>query len=110
VTGHPRQYRPLVVVVLARAFAALVALMVIGLVAAVPAAALQLATVRISGRFPFFGRCGAAGNPQFTPGSAVEPDLAVDPGEPKDVVAAWIQDDGSAIVTSSSRDGGRTWK
>jgi hypothetical protein len=83
---------------------------VIELAVALPAGALQLTTVRISGRSPVSPTCGAVGNPMFTHDSAVEPDIEVDPGDPSHVVAAWIQDDGSAIATSTSTDAGKTWK
>jgi BNR repeat protein len=84
-------------------------LLVIGAIAPATASALRVATTRVSGRSPFPTRCGADQNPMYTQNSAVEPDVAVDPLDPRHVVAAWIQDDGSTILTSSSKDAGRTW-
>lgn len=86
----------------------LAAVWLLGAASAVSAPAPRLATVRISGRSPFGGACVAV-NPMFMRNSAVEPDIEVDPADPLRVVAAWIQDDGSAIATSTSLDGGRSW-
>jgi hypothetical protein len=68
----------------------------------------------ISGRTPFSGGCGVPGKP--TPNSEAEPFIAVDPAEPKRLIATWQQDrfavDGGdlANLVAISSDGGRTWR
>jgi hypothetical protein len=83
---------------------------------AVPASAdtARLTTLkRLSGQTPFSG-CGVPGDEQRS--SEAEPHLAVDPRNPRRLVATWQQDrfveDGGALsnLVASSRDGGRTWR
>jgi hypothetical protein len=68
---------------------------------------------RLSGKTPFSG-CGVPGAEQRS--SEAEPHLAVDPRNPRRLVATWQQDrfveDGGALsnLVASSRDGGRTWR
>jgi hypothetical protein len=68
----------------------------------------------ISGRTPFRGGCGVPGQP--TPSSEAEPYIAVDPADPRHLVATWQQDrfavDGGdlANLVAVSSDGGRTWR
>src|SRR5919197_5921389 len=38
-----------------------------------------------------------------------EPQIAVNPKDPKNIVAAWIEGVAQAIVVGVSKDGGRTW-
>jgi hypothetical protein len=67
---------------------------------------------RLSGKTPFSG-CGVPGAEQRS--SEAEPHLAVDPRNPRRLVATWQQDrfveDGGALsnLVASSRDGGRSW-
>src|SRR5438105_2827209 len=68
--------------------------------------------VRVSSSSPFGSDCSVPG---VSRGSAVEPDLAVDPGEPRHLAAVWQQDrvvSGAALgnLVAISRDGGRTWR
>lgn len=69
---------------------------------------------RISGRSPFRHACGVPGDP--TKAAEGEPHLAVNPRDPRHLVAAWQQDRfavyGGALsnLVSVSRDGGRTWR
>jgi hypothetical protein len=68
---------------------------------------------RLSGKTPFSG-CGVPGAEQRS--SEAEPHLAVDPRNPRRLVATWQQDrfveDGGALsnLVASSRDGGRSWR
>ena len=67
-----------------------------------------------SGKTPFSGGCGVPGDE--TPSSEAEPHLAVDPEEPRRLVATWQQDrfpiDGGALsnLVAWSSDSGRTWR
>lgn len=68
----------------------------------------------ISGDSPFkSGGCGVPGQPTF--GSEAEPSLAVNPRDPRNLVAVWQQDrfalDGGALsnIVSVSKNGGRSW-
>jgi hypothetical protein len=61
---------------------------------------------------PFADGCGLAG--PAVPDAEVEPSIAVNPADPKNIVVAWQQDrfqDGAArgTVVGSSKDGGATW-
>lgn len=73
-------------------------------------ASVRVQSVRaISPPSPFPGPCAEDGNPLFTRDSDVEPHVAVDPTNPRNVVVAWIQDDGSTNTVAASRDGARTF-
>ncbi|HEU5160681.1 MAG TPA: sialidase family protein [Streptosporangiaceae bacterium] len=70
----------------------------------------------VSGRTPFSG-CTAGGTPSSTlfAGAEVEPWIAVNPRDPRNIVAYYQQDrwsDGGArgLVASVTRDGGAHWK
>jgi hypothetical protein len=63
---------------------------------------ISTATPFPAGCSPDFAAAGAQG-------AQYEPTLAVDPGDPAHLVAAWIQDGGLSLVSASSRDGGRSW-
>jgi hypothetical protein len=63
--------------------------------------------VRLSGVNPFPGPCGASAIAQRD--ADVETSIAVDPRAPRQIVAAWMQDDGRSNLVMASRDGGRTW-
>ncbi len=67
----------------------------------------------ISGRTPFPKGCNVAG--ERSPGSEVEPHVAINPRNSANVVAAWQQDrfvGGGALsnVVGASRNGGRSWR
>jgi hypothetical protein len=98
------------------AWLSVVSAVVVSILPSVPASAnnAQLTTLkRLSGKSPFHG-CGVPGDEQR--GSEAEPHLAVDPRNPRRLVATWQQDrfveDGGALsnLVASSRDGGRTWR
>jgi hypothetical protein len=62
----------------------------------------------ISGRSPFStADCPTAHGYRDT---EYEPDIAANPLNGKNLVAAWAQDRQIAIVTAATMDGGRTWK
>ncbi len=66
--------------------------------------------LQISGPDTFVG-CGVSGQ---QPGANVEPSLAVDPGNAKQLLAVWQQDrlasnSAAGATTAVSHDGGRTW-
>jgi BNR repeat-like domain len=92
-----------------------VALAAAGCTAGAPpgtAATASAAPVQLSGSSPFAAGCMV---PDVSRGSAVEPDLAVDPGDPQHMAAVWQQDRvlrGAALgnLVATSRDGGRTWR
>lgn len=68
---------------------------------------------RFAAASPFPGSCGVEGH--YSKDSEVEPSLAVNPLNRKNIVIAWIQDrfdgpGGLGIVVAASTDGGRTWK
>lgn len=71
--------------------------------------------IRITGTTPFESGCdGVPATGTVYTSSEVEPHVAVDPGNPNHLVAAWQQDrwsDGSArgLRSAVSYDGGRTW-
>jgi hypothetical protein len=68
----------------------------------------------ISGKTPFPGGCGVPGERQ--PNSEAEPSIAVDPRQPRKLLAAWQQDRfvaaGGALtnVVAVSNDRGRHWR
>jgi hypothetical protein len=70
----------------------------------------------VSGPSPFAGGCpGARFDDQAITGHELEPAITVNPANPRNIVAAWKQDVGSANQTrsdlvASSLDGGKTWK
>jgi hypothetical protein len=69
----------------------------------------------ISGPSPFAGGCpGARFDDQAITGHELEPMITVNPANPRNIVAAWKQDVGTANQTrsdlvASSLDGGKTW-
>jgi hypothetical protein len=69
----------------------------------------------ISGPSPFAGGCpGARFDDQTITGHELEPAVTVNPANPRNIVAAWKQDVGTANQTrsdlaASSLDGGKTW-
>ena len=65
--------------------------------------------VQISGTSPFLGHPIEANDPPITINSEVEPSVAVNPNNPRHLVAAWIQDFARGIVAGVSFDGGNTW-
>lgn len=71
--------------------------------------------VRVSGESPFPERCAnVPGGGVLYHNAEVEPQLAVNPGDPRNLVAVWQQDrwsNGGAkgIVTAVSFDAGQTW-
>jgi hypothetical protein len=71
--------------------------------------------VQVSGGSPFGPGCnGAAQGGTNFPGLEVEPSVAVDPTDPRHLVAAWQQDRWSnggsqGILSGTSSDGGATW-
>lgn len=65
--------------------------------------------VAVSPGTPFPSGCPPDSALAGAQGAEYEPTLAVDPGDPSHVVAAWIQDGGLSLVSAFSRDGGRHW-
>jgi hypothetical protein len=69
----------------------------------------------VSGPSPFAGGCpGARFDDQTITGHELEPAITVNPANPRNLVAAWKQDVGTANQTrsdlvASSLDGGKTW-
>ncbi len=81
---------------------------------AVSARAASPGWTTVSGPTPF-GGCASGGLDGLFAGAEVEPSLAVDPSDPKRLIAAWQQDrysTGAArgLVAATSGDGGRTWQ
>jgi len=77
-----------------------------------PSFPLASSPLDITGASPF---ASCPHRPGITADSEVEPSLAVDPRDPRRLVAAWQQDRNSrggalGIVTASSEDGGATWR
>ncbi len=69
--------------------------------------------VRISGTTPFTLGCSTGGGTVYR-NSEVEPQVAVNPRDPGNIVVTWQQDrwstgGASGIVTAASTDGGTTW-
>jgi hypothetical protein len=62
----------------------------------------------ISGEDPYSDLCGV--QTDATPGTASSPAVAVDPADPKHLVAAWHQNWYLTVMTAASFDGGKTWK
>jgi len=68
----------------------------------------------LSGPTPFAAGCpGGRLDAEAIAGSEVEPAVAVNPTDPRNIIATWQQDIGPKAARSdlikSSRDGGRTW-
>jgi len=68
----------------------------------------------LSGPTPFTAGCpGGRLDAEAIAGSEVEPAVAVNPTDPRNIIATWQQDIGPEAARSdlikSSRDGGRTW-
>jgi hypothetical protein len=69
----------------------------------------------VSGPSPFAGGCpGARFDDMTITGHELEPAITVNPANPRNIVAAWKQDAGTANQTrsdlvASSLDGGKTW-
>jgi hypothetical protein len=81
-----------------------------------PAGPYRVGDLRVvSGPSPFAAGCpGARFDDKTITGHELEPMIAVNPANPRNIVAAWKQDVGSANQTrsdlaASSRDGGKTW-
>ena len=69
----------------------------------------------VSGPSPFLSGCpGAAFDSTAIAGQELEPSITVNPANPRNLVAAWIQDVGPSAgrtdLMASSLNGGRTWK
>lgn len=87
-----------------------------GTAIAEPRPGLVVGPVPVSGTTPFPG-CTAGGTPTSVnhPGAEVEPWVAVNPRNPRNIVAEWQQDrwnDGGAhgLVAGVTHDGGRHWR
>jgi hypothetical protein len=102
----------------AAAAASLVALSMVGAVAASADSVTPGNLVQVSGASPIPAGCIGDTNASSTSvnvyNSEVEPYVAVDPSDPLHLVGAWQQDrwnDGGArgLVTAASFDGGQTW-
>ena len=82
--------------------------------APVPVPLITDAEIRVSGDTPFSANCsGTSGGTVFR-NAEVEPQVALNPIDPNNLVATWQQDRWSSggangIVTASSLDGGLTW-
>ena len=73
--------------------------------------------VRVSEASPYAAGCGGGGGTGGTSfeDAEVEPYIAINPGNPSNLVGAWQQDRWSTggahgLVAGSSTDGGKTWK
>jgi hypothetical protein len=79
-----------------------------------PATTVEVARQSLSGATPFPKGCGVPGTQ--TESSEAEPSIAVDPTDPRTIVAVWQQDrfavDGGALsnVVAVSKDGGQSWQ
>src|SRR5205823_11005001 len=87
----------------------------LALSAAAQAAPAVIGLMPISSRTPFpADACGVPG--ERSPDTEGEPSLAVNPRDPRNLIAVWQQDrftiDGGALsdVVGVSKDGGRTWR
>jgi hypothetical protein len=83
--------------------------------AAGPASTSDAATMRaVSGLSPFPEGCGmdqeAVGAARRARDSEVEPHVAVNPRDPRNIVTAWMQDYLQGLVVATTRDRGRTWR
>lgn len=67
------------------------------------AASASVSTVRVSDASPLPDECPGTRNHES------EPVVAVDPRDPRHLVAAWAQDEESGMVTAVSGNGGATW-
>lgn len=78
--------------------------------ASASASSVSVQTRQISPASPFspFAPC-VRSNPGFTPGFAQETSVAVNPRNPRNILAAWIQDGRATDIVMASRDGGRTF-
>lgn len=69
---------------------------------------------RISGASPYPADCGinmsATGYGDGVLDAETEPSLAVDPNNPRNLIAAWMQDLYQGYVVAYSRNGGSTWR
>src|SRR6266508_373998 len=66
----------------------------------------------ISGRSPFSAGCGVALDDTLITGYEFEPTVAVNPANPRNIIAAWQQDRGKAArsnLVAPSLDGGKNW-
>lgn len=69
----------------------------------------------VSEKNPFTSGCGLKVDPPFNQAdfrptdTATEPHMAANPRNPKNIVAAWIQDFSTTHVVAATRDGGATW-
>lgn len=74
------------------------------------AASVSLQTRQISLGSPFSASAPCAtNNPGFSSGFAQETSVAVNPRNPRNILAAWIQDGRATDTVMASRDGGRTF-
>jgi hypothetical protein len=70
----------------------------------------------VSGPSPFAAGCpGARGDEAKPAGVVIEPAIAVNPADPRNLIATWKQDvsaewNGRDDLVAASRDGGRTWR
>lgn len=74
--------------------------------------AAEWSVVRVSGPSPFpIGDCRPVDQAWWgeTPGAETDPSIAINPLDPDNIAAAWVQDDAYGIVAASSFDGGATW-
>ena len=89
----------------------LIRLTVLACVLAAPvtasAAPIAVKTDRISRASPFSGPCTEGIG--FAPGFAQETSLAVDPRDPRHILAAWIADGRATDLIMASRNGGRSF-
>jgi hypothetical protein len=51
-----------------------------------------------------------SGDFTYAPGWPFEPNVAVNPRDPANVVVGWMQDGTAALMSAATRDGGRTWQ
>ena len=70
--------------------------------------------VQVSGASPYAAGCGGTGGTSYQ-NAEVEPFMAINPGNPSNLIGAWQQDRWSTggahgLVAGSSMDGGKTWK
>jgi len=80
---------------------------------ALPAVARDLGPLVEISQPNFVGNCNTGFNPfglSWPSEESIEPVVAVNPVNPKNIVAAWIQGSWQDILTATSFDGGQTWK
>jgi hypothetical protein len=102
---------------LSKVFGALVAAVVSSAIVASPAVATVTSPVAVTGSSPFAVGCAGVGHDSsgtVSEDGEVEPWVAVDPADPRNVAGSWQQDrwsDGGShgLVASTSTDGGTTW-